>query len=70
MLNDLFKCPQHLVQQSVERMLKQMLKPFKRTFTLARFEVDESSTVSCQLYSSQHKSHAKSSKSEILRTEL
>ena len=30
MLNDLFKHPRHLVQQSVERMLKQMLKPFKR----------------------------------------
>ena len=30
MLNDLFKRPQHLVHQSVERMLKQMLKPFKR----------------------------------------
>ena len=28
MLNDLFKRPRHLVQQSVERMLKQMLKPF------------------------------------------
>ena len=32
MLNDLFKRPQHLVQQSVARMLKQMLKPFKRAF--------------------------------------
>ena len=32
MLNDLFKRPRHLVQQSVERMLKQMLKPFKRAF--------------------------------------
>ena len=30
MLNDLFKRPQHLVQQSVELMLKQMLKLFKR----------------------------------------
>ena len=30
MLNDLFKRPRHLAQQSVERMLKQMLKPFKR----------------------------------------
>ena len=30
MLNDLLKRRQHLVQQSVERMLKQMLKPFKR----------------------------------------
>ena len=29
MSNDLFKRPQHLVQQSVERMLSQMLKPFK-----------------------------------------
>ena len=34
MLNDLFKRARHLVQQSVERMLKQMLKPFKRIFTL------------------------------------
>ena len=34
MLNDLFKRPRHLVQQSVERMLKQMLKPqFKRAFS-------------------------------------
>ena len=31
MLNDFFKRPRHLVQQIVERMLKQMLKPFKRT---------------------------------------
>ena len=30
MLNDLFKRPQHLVQQGVERMLNQMSKPFKR----------------------------------------
>ena len=30
MLNDLLKRRQHLVQQSVERMLKQMLTPFKR----------------------------------------
>ena len=28
MSNDLFKCPRHLVQQSVECMLKQMLKLF------------------------------------------
>ena len=34
MLNDLFKRPRHLVQQSVERMLNQMLKPFKRAFIL------------------------------------
>ena len=33
MMNDLFKRPRHLVQQSVERMLKQMLKPFKRAFS-------------------------------------
>ena len=33
MLNDLFKRPRHLVQQSVQRMSKQMLKPFKRAFT-------------------------------------
>ena len=33
MLNDLFKRTPHLVQQSVERMLKQMLKPFKRART-------------------------------------
>ena len=26
LLNDLFKCPSHWVQQSVECMLKQMLK--------------------------------------------
>ena len=32
MLKDLFKRPQHLVQQSVECILKQMLKPFKRAF--------------------------------------
>ena len=31
-LNDLFKRPRHFVQQSVESMLKQMLKPFKRAF--------------------------------------
>ena len=30
MLNELFKCPRHLVQQSVERILKQLLK---RAFT-------------------------------------
>ena len=29
MSNDLFKRPRHLVQQSVERMLKQILKPFQ-----------------------------------------
>ena len=34
MLNDLFKRPRYLVQQSVERMLKQMLRPFKRAFTI------------------------------------
>ena len=34
MLDDLFKRTEHLVQQSVERMLKQILKPFKRAFTL------------------------------------
>ena len=34
MLNDLFKRPRHLIQQSVEGMLKQMLKPFKRTLSL------------------------------------
>ena len=33
MLNDLFKRPRHLVQQSVERMLKQILKPFKYALT-------------------------------------
>ena len=36
MLNDLFKCPRHLVQQSVEQSLKQMLKQFKRAFTQAK----------------------------------
>ena len=30
MLDDLFKRTEHLVQQSVECMLKEMLKPFKR----------------------------------------
>ena len=30
MLDDLFKRTEHLVQQSVECKLKQMLKPFKR----------------------------------------
>ena len=34
MLDDLFKRTEHLVQQSVECMLKQMLKLFKRAFTL------------------------------------
>ena len=33
MLDDLFKRTEHLVQQSVEYKLKQMLKPFKRAFT-------------------------------------
>ena len=33
MLNDPVKRPQHLVQQCVERMLKQMMKPFKRPST-------------------------------------
>ena len=32
MLNDVFKLPRHLVQQSVEHMLKQILKPFKPAF--------------------------------------
>ena len=32
MLNDLFKRTEHLVQQSVECKLKQMLKLFKRAF--------------------------------------
>ena len=32
MLNDVFKRPRHLLQQSVEHMLKQMLKPFKPAF--------------------------------------
>ena len=36
MLDDLFKRTEHLVQQSVECMLKQMLKPLKRTFTPCR----------------------------------
>ena len=36
MLNDLYKRSQHLVQHSVERMLNQMLKPFKRAFTFLR----------------------------------
>ena len=30
MLDDLFKRTEHLIQQSVECKLKQMLKPFKR----------------------------------------
>ena len=33
MLDYLFKRTEHLVQQSDKRMLKKMLKPFKRTFT-------------------------------------
>ena len=33
MLGDLFKRSQHLVQQSVERVLKQLLKPFKQAFS-------------------------------------
>ena len=37
MLNDLFKRPRHLVQQSVECMLKQILKPFKRAFNYISF---------------------------------
>ena len=36
-LNDLFKRLRHLVQQSVESMLKQMLKPFKQAFTLQNY---------------------------------
>ena len=36
MLSDLFKRPRHLIQQSVDRMLKQMLKPFKRAFKVAK----------------------------------
>ena len=36
MLNDPFKYPRHLVQQSVKQTLKQMLKPFKRAFTQAK----------------------------------
>ena len=32
MLGELFKRPKHLIQQSVERVLKQMLKPFKQAF--------------------------------------
>ena len=33
MLEDLFKHTKHLVQQHVECMLKQMLKPFKQAIT-------------------------------------
>ena len=33
MLNDLFKRPRHLVQQSVESTLKQILKSFKRVLS-------------------------------------
>ena len=36
MLDDLFKCLRHLVQQSVECMLKQTLKPFKRAFSSSK----------------------------------
>ena len=39
MLDHLFKRTQHLVQQSVERMLKQMLKPFKRALTCIKIAV-------------------------------
>ena len=34
MLDDLFKRTEHLVQQSIEYMLNQMLKPFKRVLSL------------------------------------
>ena len=34
--SDLFKPPKHLIQQSVEHMLNQMWKPFKRAFTFPR----------------------------------
>ena len=34
MLGDLFKRTEHLIQQSVECKLKQMLKPFKRALNL------------------------------------
>ena len=35
MLDDLFKRTEHLVQQSVECKLMQVLKPFKRALTVA-----------------------------------
>ena len=38
MLDDLFKRTQHLVQESVECMLKQMLKPFKRALNHEMYE--------------------------------
>ena len=34
MLDNLFKRTEHLVQQSVEYMLKQVLKPIKQTLTV------------------------------------
>ena len=38
MLDDLFKRTKHLVQQSVECMLKQMLKPFKQALTVCKLK--------------------------------
>ena len=40
MLDDLFKRTEHLVQQSVEYMLKQMLKPLTRTLICHRNRKD------------------------------
>ena len=37
MFNDLFKRPQHLVQQSIERVLDQMLKPFLKLLNREAF---------------------------------
>ena len=39
MVDDLFRRTEHLVQESVECMLKQMLKPFKQAFLLDNFVV-------------------------------
>ena len=43
MLHRLFKCPQHLVQQSVERMLNQMFKRALSDFRPGNFKMAESS---------------------------
>ena len=37
MLDDLFKRTEHLIQQSVECKLKQILKPFKQALRIAQF---------------------------------
>ena len=45
-LDDLFKYPHHLFQQSVERMLNQMLKPFELAFNV----VFQAEIITCIMY--------------------